>query len=59
MSCMPYMTPMSLIAAIAPCTGKIIKNGHHVFKGGEDFLQNGTSHFIIRFSQSSEITLER
>jgi len=40
MSCMPDMTPMSPAAAIAPRTGKIIKNGPNVFERGENLLQN-------------------
>jgi len=39
-------TPTSLAAAVAPRTGKIIKNGHRVFEKGENLLQNGILHFI-------------
>jgi len=35
------MTLTSLVAAVAPHTGKIIKN----------LLQNGILHFVFRFSQ--------
>jgi len=58
MSCMPDITLTSHVAAVAPRTGKIIKNGLNVFQGGENLLQNGILHFVFRFSQSSEITLE-
>jgi len=47
---MPDMTPTSLAAAVASRTGKIIKNGLHVFDRGENFL-----HFAFNSSQSSEI----
>jgi len=45
----------SLVLAVAPCTGKIIKNGLSVFERGETFLQNGILHFVFRLSQLSEI----
>jgi len=35
MSCMPDMTPTSLAAAVAPRTGKIIKNRLSFFERGE------------------------
>jgi len=38
---MPDMTPTSLAADVAPRTGKIIKNGLHVFERAENLLQNG------------------
>jgi len=44
---MPDMTLTSLAAAVAPHTGRIIKNGLYVFERGENL-----------FSQSSEIALE-
>jgi len=46
----------SLVAVVAPRTGKIIKDG--VFERGENFLQNGILHFVFRSSQSSEIALQ-
>jgi len=49
------MTVTSLVAVVAPRTGKTIKNGLSVFK---DLLQNGILHFVFRFSQSSEIALQ-
>jgi len=45
---MPDMTLTSLTAAVAPRSGKIIKNG----------LQNGMLHFAFKSSQSSEIVLQ-
>jgi len=35
-----------LAAAVAPCTGKIIKNGVRVFERGKNLLQNDKS--IVR-----------
>jgi len=52
------MTLTSLVAAVAPRTGKIIKNGLHVFERGENLLQNGILNFVFRFSRSSEVALE-
>jgi len=52
------MMPTSLVAAVAPRTGKIIKNGLRVFERGENLLQIGILHFVLRSSQFSEITLE-
>jgi len=49
------MTPTSLAAAVAPRTGKIIKNGLRVFEKGENLLHNGILHFAFNLSQSSEI----
>jgi len=37
---MPDMTPTSLAAAVAPHTGKIIKDGLRVFERREHLLQN-------------------
>jgi len=34
---MPDMTPMLLVAAVVPRTGKIIKNGPRVFERRENF----------------------
>jgi len=53
-----HMRVTSLVAVVAPRTGKIIKNSHRVFERGENFPQNCTRHFGFRFSQSSEIALE-
>jgi len=47
---------LSLVTAIAPCTGKIIKNA---FERGDNCLQNGILHFVFMLSQSSEIVLQR
>jgi len=52
------MTPTSLATAVVPCTGKIIKNSLRVFDRRENLLQNGILHFVIGFSQSSEMALE-
>jgi len=52
---MPDMSTTSLVAVVAPCTGKFIKNGLRVFKRGENLLQNGILHFVIRLSRSSVI----
>jgi len=41
---MPDMKPTSLTAAVAPHTGKIIKNGLRGFERGENLLQNGILH---------------
>jgi len=38
------MTVTSLVAVIAPRTGKIIKNGLGVFESEENLLQNGILH---------------
>jgi len=43
-----------LVTAIAPCTGKIIKNGLIVFEREENLLQN----FVFKLSRSSEIVLQ-
>jgi len=37
----------SLVAVVAPCTGKIIKNSLGVFERGENMLQNGILHLCI------------
>jgi len=50
------MTPTSLADAVAPHTGKIIKNCLRVFERGESLLQN-VLHFVFKLSQSSEIVL--
>jgi len=42
------MTPSSLSAAVAPLTGKIIKNDLRVFERGENLLQNATVYDIIK-----------
>jgi len=45
---------------LTPRTDKIIKNGlNDIFERGENLLQNGVLHFVFRFSQSSEMALER
>jgi len=36
---MPDMTPTSFVVAIAPRTGKFIKNGLHVFERRENLLK--------------------
>jgi len=51
-------TPTSLAAAVAPCTGKIITNGLHVFERGENLLQNGILHFTFKLSQLPEIVFQ-
>jgi len=44
----PHEGVTSLVAVVAPRTGKTIKN---VFVGGENLLQNGI-HFVFRLRQS-------
>jgi len=45
------MMPTSLAAAVVPRTNKFTsKNGLHVFKRGESFLQNGILHFVFNLS---------
>jgi len=39
---------LSLAAAVAPCKGKILKNGFQVFERGENLLQNGIPHFVFK-----------
>jgi len=58
MSCMPDMTPTSLVVAVVPRTCKIIKNGC-VLESGEDLLQNVILHFVFKLSQSSETVLRK
>jgi len=53
------MRVKSLVVVVAPRTGKIIKNGHNVFEGGENLLQNDVFHFVFRLSQSPKIALQR
>jgi len=53
-----HMRVTSFVAVVAPSIGKIIKNGLRVFEKGEHLLQNGILHFVLRFSQSSEIALQ-
>jgi len=36
---MPDMTATSLVAAVAPRSGKVIKNGVGIFERGENLLQ--------------------
>jgi len=50
--------PTSLAAAVANRTGKIVKNGLHVFEKGGNLLQNGILQFAFKLSQSSEIVLQ-
>jgi len=57
-SCIPDIKS-TLLVAVAPRIGKIIKNALSVCERGEDLLQNGILHFVFRFSHSSEIALER
>jgi len=49
------MMVASLVAVVAHCTGKIIKNSLSVFENGENFLQNDVIHFLFKLSQLSEI----
>jgi len=55
---MSDMTPTSLAAPVAPRTGKILKNGLHVFERGGNLLQNGILYFALKLSHSSEIVLK-
>jgi len=48
------MTTLSLVAAVVPRTGEILKNDLGVFER-EEMIQNGILHFVFRSSQSSEI----
>jgi len=41
----PDKTPTTLIAAVVPREGRIIKNG--VFEGEENLLQNGIPQFVF------------
>jgi len=52
------MKATSLVAVVALPTSKIIKNGFRVFERGENLLQNGILHFVLKLSQSSEIVLQ-
>jgi len=45
MSCMSDMTPASLVAAVVPRTGKIMKNG---LRKKENLLQNGILYYKVR-----------
>jgi len=47
------MTLMPLPVAVAPRTGKIIRN-----KRGENLQQNGILRFVFKLSQSSEIVFQ-
>jgi len=49
---MSDMTLTSFVAAVAPSTGKIIKNGLGGFERGNNLLKNGVLHFVFRFSQT-------
>jgi len=46
----PDMTPKSLAAAVAPRTGKTIKNDLRVFEREENLLQNGKIHFVFNLA---------
>jgi len=50
------MTPTSLAAAVAPRTGKIIKNGVVFLK--EEKITKCILHFVFKLSQSTEIVLQ-
>jgi len=54
------MVVTSLVVAVAPRTGKIIRNGLNVSERGENLLQNRNKilHFVFRSTQSSGIALE-
>jgi len=41
-----HMRVASLVAVVAPHTGKIIKNDLGVFNRGQILLQNGILHFV-------------
>jgi len=58
MSDIPDMTLTSLAVAVAPRTGKIIKNGRRIFERGENLLQNSILHSLVKLRQSSEIVLQ-
>jgi len=53
-----YMTTLSPVMAIAPRTGKIIKNDLGDFERGEHLLQNGIRHFVFTLRQLPEIVLQ-
>jgi len=55
---MPGMMPTSFVEAVAPPTGKFIKNGLSLFERAEHLLQNGILHFVFSFCQLSKIALE-
>jgi len=44
------MTPTSLVAPVAPRTGKINKNRLNFLERGEILLQNGIPHFAFKLS---------
>jgi len=44
------MTPTSLVAVVAPRTGKINKNRRSVFERGENLLQNSILHFAFKLT---------
>jgi len=51
---MPDMTPTSLATAVAPHTGKIIKNDLSVFERGQNLLQNDILHFVFLGGKKSK-----
>jgi len=58
MSCIPDMVPGSLLMAVAPRTGKFIKNGLSICVRGKFATKRYIIYFVLRFSQLSEIALE-
>jgi len=51
------MTPTSLVAVVAPRTGKIIKHDLNVFERGENLLQNGILHlFYVKSIVRNRVT---
>jgi len=49
----------SLVAVVAPRTGKGGQIGLRVFDGGENLPQNGIFHFVCTLSQSPEIPVQK
>jgi len=47
-----HMRVTSLVAVVAPRTGKIVKNGLHVFESEENLLQNGLLHFVFKIQSN-------
>jgi len=45
-----HMRVLSLIAVVAPHTGKIVKHSVRVYERGENLLQSGVLHFVIRLT---------
>jgi len=58
MSAMREMRPMSLVAAVAPCKGKIIRNSLTVLKE-KKVCYKMAYYTLYKLSQSPEIVLQK